>query len=393
MIIKKSPKLLLLAMTATMSFIFAVWSVLLNNFVIEKAAFSGAEIGILQSLREVPGFLAFTAVFILLVMREQTLAMISLLLLALGVALTGVFPTVLGLYATTILMSIGFHYYETISKSLTLQWLDKSEAAHFMGKMLSARAFASLAAYGLVFLFMTLFGVSYLWTYVLIGGVGVVICVFLWNSFPLYPEGEVQHKKIILRKRYWLYYLLTFLSGARRQIFVVFAGFMMVEKFGYSVSQISLLFIVTYVFNLFFGASIGKLIGRIGERNALNIEYLGLIFVFVSYAYVDSAYFAAGLYVVDHLFFAFAIATSTYFQKIADPKDIAATSSVSFTINHIAAVLIPVILGFVWLSSPKAVFLVGAGFALCSLLACNFIPREPAVNNETLLTQRSPIKI
>ena len=146
--------------------------------------------------------------------------------------------------------------------------------------------------------------------------------------------------ELFLRRRYWLYYALTFFSGARRQIFVVFAGFMMVEKFGYSVSQIALLYLINHVFNYLFAERIGALIGRIGERRALIIEYVGLIVVFTGYAFVNEATLAAVLYVIDHLFFALAIAMSTYLQKIGDPEDMAGTAGVSFTINHIAAVVI-----------------------------------------------------
>ena len=122
-----------------------------------------------------------------------------------------------------------------------------------------------------------------------------------------------------------------------------------------------------------------------GERRALRLEYLGLIAVFTSYAFVDNATVAAGLYIVDHLFFALSIAINTYFQKIAEPRDIAATASVSFTINHIAAVFIPALLGLVWLTSPATVFLIGSGIAVASLLLCSLIPDDPQRGNETLL--------
>jgi hypothetical protein len=103
-----NPQHLLLWMTFVISMVFAVWQALLNNFVIERAAFTGAEIGLLQSLREVLGLLAFTAVFVLLLIKEQTFALSSLALLCIGVGITGWFPNVIGLYLTTILMSIGF---------------------------------------------------------------------------------------------------------------------------------------------------------------------------------------------------------------------------------------------------------------------------------------------
>lgn len=104
--------------------------------------------------------------------------------------------------------------------------------------------------------------------------------------------------------------------------------------------------------------------------------------VFVGYALVENSQLAAGLYVIDHLFFAMAIAVKTYFQKIADHKDIASTAGVSFTINHIAAVVIPALLGIVWLTSPSSVFYIGAGFAICSLILASNIPLQPTSGKE-----------
>ncbi len=379
-----NPIVLLLCMTFTMSFCFSTWQVLLNNFVIEKAQFTGVEIGILQSLREVPGFLAFTAVFVLLVIREQRFALLALLTMCVGVAVTGFFPHVLGLYITTVVMSLGFHYFETINKSLTLQWLSKEDAPGFLGRATAWKAGAALSAYALIWLAMGQLHIDYKWMYLLSGLVGIFLTCLLIFCVPQFNQGVTQHKKLIVRRRYWLYYMLVFLSGARRQIFMVFAGFMMVEKFHYSVAEISALFIVNYVFNFFFARHIGNLIGKIGERRALIFEYLGLVCVFLGYAFVQNAEMAAVLYVVDHLFFAFAIAISTYFQKIAYPEDIAATASVSFTINHIAAVVVPAVLGIIWMVSNMAVFLIGAGLAFTSLFFSLKIPLRPEQENRVV---------
>lgn len=372
-----SPEMLLLLMAFIMSLTFAVWNVLLNNFVIENAQFTGREIGILQSLREVPGFLAFTAIYLLLFIREQKFAYVFLGLMSIGVMATGNFPSEYGLYITTVIMSIGFHYFETVNQSLTLQWVAKDKAAHFMGKALSVKAGGSLLAYSLVWLLMEWFAVSYNFVYMLIGLIGFLAVIFIWLSFPQFGQPHIQHKKLIFRKEYWIYYALTFLSGARRQIFIVFAGFMMVEKFSYTVSEISVLFILNYIFNILFAAKIGAWIGQVGERKALTVEYIGLIFVFAGYAVVEQAELAAALYILDHLFFAMAIASKSYLQKIADPKDLSATAGVSFTINHIAAVVIPVLLGLVWLYSSAIVFFIGVGFAICSLIITRFIPHKP----------------
>ena len=187
----------------------------------------------------------------------------------------------------------------------------------------------------------------------------------------------------MLRKRYWLYYALTFMSGARRQIFTVFAGFLMVEKFGYSAADITLLFLANYAFNWLFAKKIGRWIGVIGERKALMFEYTGLVLIFIGYALVQTSEMAAALYIIDHLFFALALAIKTYFQKIADPADMASTAGVAFTINHIAAVIIPVSFGLLWLVSPAAVFYVGAGMALLSFILSLNIPQAPTEGNET----------
>lgn len=380
------PQHLLLAMAFTMPLIFSVWMVLLNNFVIEKASFTGIEIGILQSLREIPGFLAFTVIYALVFIKEQSLALVSLAITSLGVFLTGFFPNIIGLYLTTVLMSVGFHYYETLSQSLTLQWIDKDKTAHFMGRMLSVKAISSLLAFSSIWLLMDQFTWAYQETYALFGGIGLLMTILLVLSFKHFPEKTTQTKKLIVRKRYWLFYALTFFSGARRQIFVVFAGFLMVEKFHYSVADISALFLINYVFNWLFAAKIGKFIGRIGERATLVFEYIGLIVLFISYGLVENANVAAALYVIDHLFFALAIAIKTYFQKIVKPEDIAASAGVSFSINHIAAVVIPALLGMLWIIQPAWVFYIGAGFALCSLSLAMLIPDKPIQGMETRIT-------
>ncbi len=378
----QNPHTLLILMSVAMPIAFSTWAALLNNFVVERAAFTGIEIGFLQSLREVPGFLAFTTVFVLLLIREQTFAVIALALLGGGVALAGVFPTFVGLCLTTFVLSTGFHYFEVVKQSLALQWYEHADAPRALGKLISVGSVTSLVVYAALWVFLALLEVDYIWIFLLAGGTSVVLAVFMWVGFPVFATKHQQTNKLILRKRYWLYYALQFFSGARRQIFMVFAAFLMVEKFGYSAAQVTMLFLINYVFNWLFAERIGSLIGRIGERRALTIEYIGLIIVFTSYAFVTNPHVGAALYVIDHMFFALAIAINTYFQKIANPEDIASTAGVSFTINHIAAIVVPAALGFVWVVSHSAVFLIGTGFALCSLLLSQNIPTRPVKGNE-----------
>ena len=372
-------------MSIAMPVAFNVWSAMLNNFVVEKAAFTGVEIGILQSLREVPGFLSFTAVFVILIIREQIFAVFALALLGLGVSMTGFFPSAYGLYFTTIVMSTGFHYFEAVKQSLSLQWLSKEEAPKILGKLIAVGSLTSLLIYGSLWILLEVFEIPYFINFVIAGGICIVLAFVMFIGFPVFPSKVPQNKNLVLRKRYWLFYVLTFLSGARRQIFVVFAAFLMVEKFGYSAAEVTLLFLINYAFNWSFAERIGELIGRFGERRALTFEYIGLIIVFIAYGLVQNATLAAFLYILDHMFFAMAIAISTYFQKIADPRDIASSAGVSFTINHIAAVVIPAALGIVWMWSHTLVFYIGALFALFSLIAAQYIPKVPSPGHETIL--------
>jgi predicted MFS family arabinose efflux permease len=383
--LSKKPEYLLILLAVASSLAFWVWQALLNNFAIEQAAFTGREIGILQSLREVPGFLAFTVVFVLLVLREQVVALLAVALLGGGVALTGFLPSEYGLYFTTVLMSIGFHYFHTVQQSLTLQWIETDKAPEVLGKLSSASSIAALVAFAAIWIGMQYLGFEYKALYLAAGGAAVLLVLVAAVSFPVFPHRVVQKKQLLMRSRYWLYYALTFMSGARRQIFIVFAGFLMVEKFGFSAANIALLFLINHSINAWAAPKIGRLISRLGERFALTLEYAGLILIFTAYAFVEWPSLAVVLYVLDHLLFAMAIAIKSYFQKIADPADIASTAGVAFTINHIAAVVIPVAFGVVWLYSPSVVFIAGALMAAVSLLLARMVPDRPGEGNEVMM--------
>ena len=387
----RRPVALLFLMAAAMPIAFATWSALLNNFVIEVAQFDGSDIGWLHTVREIPGFLA---IGVLLVMREQVLAMVSLILLGVATAMTAWFPSLGGILTITMLSSIGFHYYETVNQSLQLQWLPKDRAPQMLGWLLAAGSGATLVAYLCIIVTWEALGLTYNMVYLLAGGFTAAVALFALLVYPQFEAPEPQIKKMVLRRRYWLYYALQFMSGARRQIFVVFAGFMMVEKFGFRVHEVTALFTINLVINMIAAPLLGRAVARWGERKALSVEYIGLICVFLGYGGIYwfgwGVMMAAFLYVVDHIFFAMALALKTYFQKIADPRDIAPTAAVAFTINHIAAVFLPASLGYLWLVSPSSVFVLAAGMAGVSLCLALLIPRHPEPGNETIFARFAP---
>tara|TARA_B100000787_G_scaffold70403_1_gene51768 strand:+ start:24 stop:1223 length:1200 start_codon:yes stop_codon:yes gene_type:complete len=378
----RSPIGLLKLMTFAMPFSFGVWMALFNNFAIEQGGLNGAHIGVLQSWREVPGFLAFGAVFLLVIIAEQRLAIWSLIMLGVGTALTGWLPSFSGLLVTTMLMSVGFHYYETMKQSLALQWFSKEEAPVELGRLISIGAASSLLAYGWVWAALQVFHLPVAWVYVFGGGVTITVALIALVVFPQYTSKVPQTKKLILRKRYSLYYALVFMGGGRRQIFVVFAALMMVERFGFGADEVALMFLVNGLLSMWLAPKIGGLVARWGEKRALTVEYIGLILVFLAYSVVEWAPLAVLLYLLDHVLFAMAIAQKTYFQKIADPADMASTAGVSFTINHIAAVVLPALMGLLWLVSPSWVFILGALMAAISLMLARWVPSKPTSGKE-----------
>jgi Major Facilitator Superfamily len=388
------PETLLYLLAAGMPLSFATWSALLNNFVIEVAAFTGKEIGWLHTVREIPGFLAIGVILLLLVLREQVLAVIALALLGVASAVTAWFPSFTGILVTTLLSSIGFHYFETVNQSLQLQWIDKSRAPIVLGRIVAVGAGASLAAYGTIVALWDALGLDYNTVYLGSGALTLAIALFAAFAYPQFEAPHPQHKHMVLRRRYWLYYALQFMAGARRQIFVVFAGFMMVERFGMKVSEMTALLLVNYLINMAIAPAMGRALSRYGERKVMGFEYIGLTLVFLAYGglywFGWGLVIACGLYVLDQLFFALSFALKTYFQKIADPRDIAPTQAVAFTINHIAAVFLPAALGYVWATSPDYVFIMGAGMALVAVGLICLIPRHPEPGHETILSRGLP---
>ena len=352
------------------------WMILFNNFAVEVAGLNGREIGVIGSIREVPGFLALLAVFVMLVMREHRLSALSVMLLGIGVGVTGLFPTYPGLILTTLVMSFGFHYYETTNQSLALQYFSTAASPIVFGRLRSLAAATSILVGLLIFVMGQAF--SYRTMFLVIGA--LVTAAGLWGMFqdPTHRSIEPQHRRMIFRRKYALFYFLTFMAGARRQIFIAFSVFLLVKVFSFSVTEITLLFMLNNAVNYFLSPAIGRAIIRFGERKVLSLEYAGLIAVFILYATTDSRWIVTLMYILDHILFNFAMAIRTYFQKVADPKDIAPSMAVGFTINHIAAVVMPAIGGALWMVDYRIPFFAGALMSMVSLLAVQRIPKFSA---------------
>lgn len=366
----------LLAANLLHNFGHTVWRALFNNFAVERIGAGADAIGWIQSVRELPGLLAFAVAFLALLFKEMRIMAVSLVLLGGGIALTGQANGIAVLMIATLVMSVGFHYFNPGSNGLVLMGFEPGICPRVMGQLRSLGAIAAVLGTGTVYLLVGRLG--YEWMFTLIGAIVAI------GGIALFVVGKGGHqlpagRTVRLRKQYWLFYTLTFLMGSRRHIFTTFAPFLLVQAFGIDVKTMSLLLLVNSLLNIYVFQKIGKLITRFGERLVLTVSFAALIPIFLGYAYVHSLWVLCAFFVIDNVLFGFNLAMPTYLQKIAlSSEELTANMSVQETINHISAVVVPVVGGTVWvLFGSQAPFLAGVGIAAVSLVLSQWV-RMPA---------------
>ena len=361
-----------------LNFGFEFWRTMFNHFAVEEIGVGPASVGWIQALRELPGLMGFLLGFLALVLPEMRIMALSLVLLGTGILLTGQAGDVSFLLVSTLIMSFGFHFFYPTNNAVVLMAIKKESAPSVLGQLRSLGALAAVMATGAVFFLAGSLGYRVL--FLVIGGM-VAVGGLLLLPFRDGKESLPPRRRVVLRRRYWLFYALSFLMGSRRHIFTTFAIFLLVREYGISIQVTAILFLINNVVNAFTLHWIGSLVGRRGERLMLSIAFGTLAFVFLGYAYVSYLPVLFVLFVVDNIMFGFNLALPTYFQKIAvTPEEITSNLSVEQTINHISAIVIPIIGGTVWVMfGSQAPFLIGVVIVLVSLVLAQAIrtPAEP----------------
>jgi predicted MFS family arabinose efflux permease len=355
---------------------FRVWQTMFNNFAVEEMGIGPGSMGWIQALRELPGLIGFLVGFLALFLSEVRIMALSVILLGVGMFLSGQATNIPFLLLSTLLMSFGFHFFYPTNNAVLLMAVDKQNTPKALGQLRGLGAIAALLAAGTVYLLAGRWGYRLLFT--VVGGlvaVGGLLLLPLSNA----QGGLPPRRRIILRRRYGLYYTLAFLMGSRRHIFTTFAIFLLVSEYGISVQTTTILFLVSSLVNIFVLPLVGKLVSRLGERLMLSVAFGALALVFLGYAYVTYLPALFVLYVIDNVLFGFNLALTTYFQKIAvTTEEITSNLSVEQTINHIAGFVVPVMGGVVWeLFGSQATFLAGVGIVLISLVLTQFMRTPP----------------
>ena len=385
---------------------FRVWQSIFNNFAVEELGVRADQIGMIQAIREFPGLMGFLVGMLALLLVEMRIAGFSVVLMGVGIFLTGAVRDLTGLIVATLVMSVGFHFFYPSNSSAVLLAVGRDEAPKVLGRLNSLGALA--AVMGTLFIFGTLDTWGYRVVFRVAGAVVVI------GGLALLPFGrqlmrvERKRSRTPLRRRYWLYYALQFLMGSRRHIFTTFAVFLLVQEYRVTPQTITLMFLINSLIGTYFHQAFGKVIARFGERRVLTVNFALLLLVFLGYAIVPTldvlrtpgflvpgvgvgewVLFPAfpatpallillGLFVSDHILFGFSIALQSYFQKIAvGPEEITPNISLGQTINHIAAVVVPVVGGVVWTAlGAQYTFLAGVLIALLSLALTQWMKTE-----------------
>jgi predicted MFS family arabinose efflux permease len=364
---KQDVSLLTIALNSfALFFGFTVWRVIFNNFAKEVLDITPTQIGIIQSVREVPGLLGFTVGALALHLAEVKIATLSIVLTGVGLIVIGFADSILMLGVGTLVMSVGFHGFLSSNQALLLHFIKTKESGKAQGKIGSTESAAGVIA--TLCVLVTTFFFGYRETLSLFGV--LVILVGFYFTFVLKSNRRVgEERKVSLKRKHSLYYLLSFLRGCRRHIFTTFAIFLLVANHRISISTAAGLFFISNVVTIYTNSLIGTLVEKWGERAVLAGSSFLLVFIFSGYAYISWFPLLAIFYVLDNILFGSSIALHSYVRKISDKSDLTSCISFSVTINHISAVVLPILGGVIWeVLGFRATFLFGAAIVFIDML-------------------------
>ncbi|HUU21097.1 MAG TPA: MFS transporter [Phycisphaerae bacterium] len=344
------------------------------NFLAGEMGISGFQMGMLEALRESCGILAFAILAILAGLAEPLIAALMLAIFAVGLGCYAAVPNYSWLLAVSVVWSQGLHVWMPLPNSMMLSLAEPGRTGRRLGQMRSAGAVGSALGLG-VALVLTLSGITIRPMYVLAGAAALLAAAACLGV----PRNiKTPGPRFVFRRRHGLFYLLSFLEGWRKQIFIAFAGFLLVKVYHTPLWTMLCLWMVVQGIGWFASPRVGKLIDRVGERRILMFYFAALTVFFCGYALVPNRYVLYGLFVVDNAFFVFAMALTTYVRRIAPASEHTPTLSMGVAMNHVAAVTMPLVGGFLWkYLGYQWAFFAGAAAAALSILAAMRVPPHP----------------
>lgn len=370
------------SLTFCFSFGFAVYNGIFQNFIREVLHVSPSQLGVLESLRELPGLLAAPIAGTLVALAEPRLAGMALLVCALGIGAMGTASHYWMLVGLNVFWSVGFHLWSSVSPAITLSLAGGREGGRHLGRMGAVGSLAVLVALGSARLLK-----QYLSYKALFLTAGTAIAIAALVAFLLSAHAASGARQpIILRREYRLYYVLTFLEGCRRQIFSTFASYVLILVYGTSVQTMLTLAFVNATLGAIAAPTVGRLIDRFGERRMLALYYVLIACVFAGYATFRDVRLLYALFVTDSVLFSFSLGITVFLNRIVHKGELTPSLAMGTTMNHIAAVVMPVLGGVLWkvLDDYRVPFWVGFGGVFLSLIAVQRIPHRSLLPAEQL---------
>ncbi len=353
-----------------------------NNYLAQVHHVDEVARGALEFPRELPGFLCAFIFTLFMFLPDTRIAVLTALLLALSLWGQGwLAPNMTMVVIWMLIWSTGAHVYMVVKSSIALRLAEPGHEGKLMGNL------GALEALGLLIgLVVVYFGVSfYSFSFPVIFGLAG-ICTFM-AALLLYrikPEPVKRPaQKLLLKRKYTLFYVLNMIFGARKQVFLTFAPWVLIKVFHCGVATFALLGIIATLIGLIFRPLLGRAIDIWGERTVLSIDALletSLCILYASAQQLFSNHIAMILimicFVTDQLLFAVAIARVTYLNRIAEaPGDLAPSISVGITLDHAVSMTVPLCGGLLWASlGYQAVFIAAAMLGIISLISARFIP-------------------
>ncbi len=347
---------------------FAIYGAVFINFITETLGVKPLGMGALETSREIPGLLAVGIAAIVARFAESRIAALCLCFSAAGVAATGFVHTYGELVIVTVFWSVFMHQWFTSSSFIPLALASGQEGGRHLGRMGAIGSAGTILAFVLVRLVA---GHEHPISY---PGFFVSAAAFIFAGgvclLPMSGASTTHNRpRLLFRREYGLFYGLTFLEGFRRQIFSTFALFALVQQWNVHLTQIDTLMLVNAVASFLVAAPVGRLIDRIGERRSMSFYYAAIALTFAGYALVQRVVVLEVLWVVDSILFSFGVGITTYLNRIVRPGEMTPSLAMGQTMNHVAAVVIPVAGGLLWHRfGYHAPFWCGVVAALASLL-------------------------
>lgn len=353
-----------------------------NNYLAQVHNLSEVARGGLEFPRELPGFLVVVVFTLLLFLKDTRLAMLSALLVGISLWGQGFLAPNFGMVVFWMLMwSTGAHLFSVMRSSLALRLAEKGQAGKILGQMGGLEAAGILVGSLVVYFGVSLFRFSFGVIFGIAGVCALLAALGLWLI-----EGEPikrPERFLLLKRKYSLFYLLNILFGARKQIFLTFAPWVLIHLFSQGVKTFAILGLIGTFIGLFFRPLLGLAIDRFGERRIIFTESFILVFVCLFYAFAarwftfhTALLIIMACFITDQVLFAVNIARVTYLNRIVDtPDDISPTISMGITFDHAVSMTVPFGGGLLWaVYGYHWVFLAAAIIALANLVVSLYIP-------------------